>query len=93
MRDALSALDFGETQALLAPSKRRLHGNAVTLAYLRLVVLQHIYFQIGKGIVKYKALGDVANEMGVEQRRILQPSSCCIADSERRQITAPEAAG
>jgi hypothetical protein len=60
MRDALWALDVGETRALLAPRKSRLHGAPFSLAHLRLNALEHVYFLIGRDRKKGEAWERVA---------------------------------
>ena len=74
LQHALSALKLGETLPLLTPSETQFQGAPYTLAQLRLVVLEHVYFQRGKGgkgFTKDEALADVANGLGVDPRRIL----------------------
>jgi hypothetical protein len=61
---ALTALDFGEVMPLLARSAGGLHGNAYTIAHLRLTALRHVEYRRGVGLKKEAALADVAQAYG-----------------------------
>jgi hypothetical protein len=67
---ALRALNYGERDLFLAPSKKRARGKAYTLAYHRALAVAHVYYRVGKGIKKYVALESVANALAVSAETI-----------------------
>jgi hypothetical protein len=62
---ALRALNYGERDSFLVPSKKKARGKAYTLAYYRALAVAHVWYRRGKGIKKYVALESVATALAV----------------------------
>ena len=65
IRDALEALEFGEVAPILKPNTRGLHGQAYTLAKLRMNAVVYSHYLIGKGVSQANAYKRVASVIGV----------------------------
>lgn len=64
LKDALSALNYGEVHPLLAPSRTRQHGKAYTLWRLRLSAVCQVVYLAESGHKKKDALALVAAQYG-----------------------------
>jgi hypothetical protein len=64
LRSALYALNLGQSQPLTTPEPIRRQGDAVQLLSWKVMALQHVHFQMGKGMKKYRALQMVADKIG-----------------------------
>jgi hypothetical protein len=64
LQHALFSLEFGEVDDLVKPSEIRRQGSPVALYRWKLLALSHVYFLIGKGLKKFKALEKVAKGLG-----------------------------
>ena len=58
------ALELGETDDLVKASDIRRQGSPVELYRWKLLGLSHVYFQVGKGLKKFRALENVAQGIG-----------------------------
>jgi hypothetical protein len=64
LQHALFALDLGEVDELVKPSKIRRQGSPVALYRWKLLALAHARYLMGKGLKKYKAMEKVAESVG-----------------------------
>jgi hypothetical protein len=64
LQSALYALNLGQVQPLTRPEPTRRQGNPLQLLNWKVMALQHVNFQIGKGLKKYRALQVVADAIG-----------------------------
>jgi hypothetical protein len=64
LRSALFALNIGHVDEILKPEPIRRQGDPLQLFYCKLMALRHVYFHIGKGLKKIRALQLVADELG-----------------------------
>ena len=64
LQHALYALNLGHVDDLFKPDPTRRQGNPVELLRWKVMALQHVYFQVGKGMKKYRALDLVAEAIG-----------------------------
>jgi hypothetical protein len=64
LQSALYALNLGQLQSLTRPAPTRRHGSALRVLIWKVMALRRVYFQIGKGPKKYRALQLVADEIG-----------------------------
>jgi hypothetical protein len=64
LRHALFALEHGEVDELVKPSKIRRQGRPVALYQWKLLALSHVHFLMGKGLKKYRALEKIAQSVG-----------------------------
>lgn len=67
---AIRALNYGEQDSFLLPSKKKVRGKAYQLAYYRALAVAHVFFQQGKGLKKYVALENVASALSVSAETI-----------------------
>ncbi len=67
---ALRALNYGERDSFLTPSKKKTRGKSYILAYYRALAVAHVYYRQGKGIKKYVALESVATALAVSPETI-----------------------
>ncbi len=65
LRHSLNALNAGEVQKLLAPSKSGRHRRAYTLALLRMQAVEKVYRLWGMGLKKHVAEERVSDALGV----------------------------
>ena len=64
LQHALYGLNEGWVDEILKPEPFRRSGDPGNLFFFKLMALLHVYFHIGKGQKKYRALELVANELG-----------------------------
>jgi hypothetical protein len=64
LKSALFALNLGQLQPITRPEPTRRQGNPLRLLNWKVMALQHVNFQIGKGLKKYRALQQVADALG-----------------------------
>jgi hypothetical protein len=64
LQSALFALNYGHVEPLLEPSPTRRQGNPIELLNWKTKALQKVYFLVGKGSKKYRALQTVADGIG-----------------------------
>jgi hypothetical protein len=64
LQSALFALNLGHVEDILRPEPIRRQGNPVQLLNWKMRALQHVYFHIGRGLKKYRALQSVADALG-----------------------------
>ena len=64
LQSALYALNIGHVDEIFRPEPIRKQGDPLQLFYCKLMTLRHVYFHIGKGLKKYRALRLVADELG-----------------------------
>jgi hypothetical protein len=64
LQSALFALNLGQLQPLTMPEPKRRQGNALQLLNWKVMALRHVYFLMGKGLKKYRALQVVADAIG-----------------------------
>jgi len=64
LQSALYALNLGHVNELFMPEPKRRQGNPVQLLHWKMMALQHVYYHIGKGLKKYRALQLVADALG-----------------------------
>jgi hypothetical protein len=61
---ALHALNLGHVEDIVRPVAVRRQGNPVQLLSWKVKALQHVYFHVGKGMKKYRALQLVSDALG-----------------------------
>jgi hypothetical protein len=61
---ALYALNYGSVEDILKPAPKKRQGDPMRLIVWKLRAIQHVYFKMGKGIMKEKALQEVADAIG-----------------------------
>ncbi len=64
LQSALFALNIGHVDEIFKPEPIRRQGDPLQLFFCKLMALRHVYFHIGKGLKKYRALQMVADELG-----------------------------
>ena len=64
LQSALLGLNYGEVDNLLKPTKKRRQGKPYKMMQWKMKALTHVYFQLGQGVKKYRALENVAGELG-----------------------------
>jgi len=64
LQSALYALSLGQVDELFTPEPTRRQGDPIQLLNWKMMALQHVYFHIGKGLKKYRALQLVADALG-----------------------------
>ena len=68
--EALEALEFGETKALLKPVKRGLHAQAYSRWRLQLAALAYVEYQKARGRMKFVAEKEVAEAYGYNSETV-----------------------
>jgi hypothetical protein len=64
LQHALFNLNLGNVDDLFEPDKTRRQGNPAEMYYWKTRALQHVYYNIGKGLKKYRALQLVGDALG-----------------------------
>ena len=64
LQSALFALNVGHVEDIVRPEPIRRQGNPVQLLNCKMMALQHVYYHIGRGLKKYRALELVGDELG-----------------------------
>lgn len=80
LQTALYALNLGEVQPLVRPTRTKKQGSAVSLVRWKTLALSHVYFQIGKGVKKYVALDAVAYSLGQSTETLRSWEKSLLAD-------------
>jgi hypothetical protein len=66
----LIALNEGEAQFITTPSDKGGQGRPYTLKLLRFVSVAYVYYFVGKGMAKYKALEHVGSTIGASSETL-----------------------
>ena len=64
LQTALRSLNEGEVMPLAKPSGGRRQGQPFSLKQWKLEALRQVYFRVGKGLKKYRAIQEVADGIG-----------------------------
>lgn len=64
LQHGLYALNLGHVEEIFEPESTRRQGNPIQLLHWKVRALQHVYFHLGKGLKKYRALHLVADGIG-----------------------------
>ena len=64
LQHALFHLNLGHVDPLVKPNETRRQGNPAALFYWKARAIHHVYFQVGKGLKKYRAQQLVADAIG-----------------------------
>jgi hypothetical protein len=64
LQSALFALNLGHVEDILKPVPVRRQGDPIQLLNWKVRALQHVYFHVGKGMKKHRALQVVGNSLG-----------------------------
>src|SRR6476660_753356 len=64
LQSALFNLNIGHVDDLVAPAQIRRQGHAAELYHWKTCALRHVYFHVGKGLKKYRALELVSDAIG-----------------------------
>jgi hypothetical protein len=64
LQAGLYALNLGHVEEIFEPESTRRQGNPIQLLRWKVRALQHVYFHLGKGLRKYRALHLVADGLG-----------------------------
>ena len=64
LQRSLRALNEGETDRISSPSGGKRQGRPFSLLEWKLEALRHVYFRVGKGMKKYRALEEVGAGIG-----------------------------
>lgn len=65
LQHSLLALNKGEVSDLVAPVRVKRQGRPYKLKHYRANAIMHVYFRVGKGMKKYRALEEVADALAV----------------------------
>jgi hypothetical protein len=82
LQSALYALNLGHVDEIFRPEPIRRQGNPVQLLNWRMMALQHVYFHIGKGLKKYRALQLVADALGQSTETLRGWEKAILADDD-----------
>jgi hypothetical protein len=94
LQRALFALNLGHVDDLLKPVRIRRQGDPVRLLHAKMMALRHVYYHIGKGIKKYRALEMVATELGQSTETLRSWEKEITGDDDlMMDITGAELAG
>lgn len=94
LRHALYASNLGYLDALLRPAAGRRQGNPVELLRWKVITLQHVYFHIGTGLKKYRALQLVADGLGQSTETLRSWEKSLLSDDKlMRQLEWARLAG
>ena len=64
LQHAMRALNYGETRPLVQPDPKKTQGRAYSLRMAKARAVSQVYFRLGKGIKKYRALEKVGEGIG-----------------------------
>jgi hypothetical protein len=64
LQRALFALDLGHVEDIVTPEPVRRQGNPVQLINCKAMALRHVYYHVGRGMKKYRALQLVGDGLG-----------------------------
>jgi hypothetical protein len=94
LQSALFELNVGHVEELLKPEPIRRQGNPIRLLNWKVKALQHVYFLVGKGHKKYRALHSVAEAIGQSIETLRDWEKSIINDDDyRMSLVAARLAG
>jgi hypothetical protein len=79
---AIYALNLGRVEELVRPASVRRLGDPVELQDWKLAALRHVYFRIGQGKKKYRALQDVAENIGQSTETLRSWEKAILSDDD-----------
>jgi hypothetical protein len=82
LKDALFALNVGHVEDLVRPEPIRRQGNPVQLLNCKMMALRHVYYHIGRGLKKYRALQLVGDELGQSPETLRSWEKSIIGDED-----------
>lgn len=82
LQSALYALNLGHLDELLRPASVRRQGDPVELQDWKVTALRHVYFRIGKGTKKYRALQEVAENIGQSTETLRSWEKAIVLDDD-----------
>jgi hypothetical protein len=82
LQSALYALNLGHVDDLARPASIRRQGDPVELEDWKVTALRHVYFRMGKGIKKYRALQEVAETIGQSSETLRSWEKAVQADHD-----------
>jgi hypothetical protein len=91
---ALHALNLGHVEDIVRPVAVRRQGNPVLLLSWKVKALQHVYFHVGKGMKKYRALQLVSDALGQSTETLRSWEKFISNDDDMAmELSAAEIAG
>ena len=85
----LIALNEGEAQFITTPSDKGGQGRPYTLRFLRFISVSYVYYFVGKGMTKHKALEYVGSTIGASPETLRDRDKNILPQfGERKQIQA-----
>jgi hypothetical protein len=82
LQSALYALNLGHVDEIFKPEQVRRQGHPVQLLNWKVTALQHVYFHIGKGMKKYRALQLVADALGQSTETLRSWEKIMLSDDD-----------
>jgi hypothetical protein len=82
LRHALFALNLGHVEDIVRPEPIRRQGNPVQRLNCEMMALQHVYYHIGRGLKKYRALELVGDELGQSPETLRAWEKAIIDDED-----------
>jgi hypothetical protein len=91
---ALFALNLGHVDEILRPEPTRRQGDPIQLLRWKMAALQQVYFHVGKGLKKYRALQLVAEALGQSSETLRSWEKFMSGDDDlRMDLVSAELAG
>lgn len=84
IQQGLRSLNEGEVEPIFAPSKSRLRGKPATLNRWKLEALRQVYFRVGKGMKKHRALIEVGEGIGQSAETLRDWEKKLLLDEDRQ---------
>ncbi len=97
LQTSLAALNEGEVRGMSSPARKKRQGQPYSLKQWKLHAIRQVYFRIGKGMKKYRALEEVGRginqstetlrdwEKGLRQSKDYKVDLCCCELAGRFQ--------
>ena len=82
LNDALFALNLGHVEEIFRPEPIRRQGSPVQLLRCKVMALRHVYYHIGRGLKKYRALQLVGDELGQSPETLRAWEKAIIDDED-----------
>lgn len=84
VQEGLRSLNEGQVERIFKPSKSRLRGQPASLNRWKLEALRQVYYRVGKGLKKHRALREIGDGIG-QSPETLRDWEKDILKSEDRQ--------
>lgn len=84
VQEGLRSLNEGEVEPIFKPVASRLRGKPASLNRWKLAALRQVYFRVGKGMKKHRALREVGDGIGQSPETLRDWEKKLLRDEDRQ---------